>query len=98
MLRMFEKRVLRRIFRPKRDQITGEWRKLYNEVLNDLHSSQNIICMIKSRSMRWMGACSMYGGEEMCIQDFGGETLRERDPLENAGIDGSIILRWIFRK
>jgi hypothetical protein len=40
----------------------------------------------------------MYGGEEMCIQDFGGETLRERDRLENAGIDGRIILRWIFRK
>jgi len=47
MLRMFEKRLLRRIFRPKRNQITGEWRKLYKDELNDLHSSPNIIHMIK---------------------------------------------------
>jgi hypothetical protein len=52
MWRMFEKRVLR-IFRPKRDQITGEWRKLYNEELNDLYSSPNTVRVIKSRRMRW---------------------------------------------
>jgi len=40
----------------------------------------------------------MYGGEEICIQDFGGEALRERDHLENADIHVSVILRWIFRK
>ena len=51
---MFENRVLRRIFGPKRDNVTGEWRKLHNEDLNDLYSSPNIVWVIKSR-MRWAG-------------------------------------------
>jgi len=45
--------VLRRIFGPKRDEVTGEWRKLHNEELNDLYCSHNIVRMIKSRRMRW---------------------------------------------
>ena len=52
---MFENRVLRRIFWPKRDGVTGEWRKLYNEELNSLYSSSNIVRVIKSRRMRWAG-------------------------------------------
>jgi hypothetical protein len=52
MLRVFENRVLRRIFGPKRDEVTGEWRRLYNEELNDLYLSPNIIWVIKSRRMR----------------------------------------------
>jgi hypothetical protein len=54
-LRVFENRVLRRIFGPKRDEVTGDWRKLHNEELHDLYSSPNIIRMIKSRRMRWAG-------------------------------------------
>jgi hypothetical protein len=53
-LRVFENRVLRRIFGPKRDEVTGEWKKLYNE-LNGLHSSPNIVRVIKTRRMRWAG-------------------------------------------
>jgi hypothetical protein len=52
---MFGNRVLRRLFGPKRDEVTGEWRKLHNEVLNDLYSSPNIVRVIKSRRMGWAG-------------------------------------------
>jgi len=52
-LRVFEKRVLRRLFGPKRDGVTREWRKLYNEVLYALYSSHNIVRVIKSRKVRW---------------------------------------------
>ena len=58
-LRVFENRVLRGIFEPKRDEVTGEWRKLHNEERNDLYSSPNIVRVIKSREMG--GACSMDG-------------------------------------
>jgi len=54
-MRVFEKRVLRRIFGPKRDKITREWRKLRKEELNDLYSLLNIVQVIKSRRMRWVG-------------------------------------------
>jgi hypothetical protein len=53
--RVFENRVLRRIFGPKRDEVTGEWRKLHNKELLDLYSSPNIIRILKSRRMRWAG-------------------------------------------
>jgi hypothetical protein len=63
-LRVFENRVLRRIFGPKRDEVTGEWRKLHNEELHDLYSSPSIIRIIKSRRMRWAGHVARMGGEE----------------------------------
>jgi len=53
-LRLFEIRVLRRMFWPRRDEVTGEWRKLHNEELNDLYFSPNIIRVMTSRRMRWM--------------------------------------------
>jgi hypothetical protein len=54
-LRVFEKMVLRRIFGPRRDEVTGEWRRLHNEELNDIYCSPNIVRVIKSRRMRWAG-------------------------------------------
>jgi hypothetical protein len=61
-LRVFENRVLRRIFGLKRDEVTGGWRKLYKDGLCDLYSSRNIIRMIKSR-MRWVGHLAQIGNE-----------------------------------
>ena len=63
---MFENRVLRRIFGPKRDEVTGEWIKLHNEELKDLHSSHNIVQVIKSRRMRWAGHVARMGGGHVC--------------------------------
>jgi hypothetical protein len=64
---VFENRVLRRIFGPKRDEVTGEWRKLRNEELRDLYSSPSIMRITKSRRIRWAEACSTNGGEEECV-------------------------------
>ena len=63
---MFENRVLRRIFGPKRDEVTREWRKLHNEELNDLYCSLNIVRVIKSRSIRWAGHLACMGEVESC--------------------------------
>jgi hypothetical protein len=62
-VRVFENRVLRRVFGPKRDKVTGEWRKLHNEELNDMYSLPNIVRVVKSRRMRWAGhVVGAYGG------------------------------------
>jgi hypothetical protein len=58
---VFENRVLRRIFGPKRDEVTGDWRELHNEELHNLYSSPNIISVIKSRRMRWAGYVARMG-------------------------------------
>ena len=58
---MFESRVLRRVFGPKRDDVTGEWRKLRNEGLRDLYSLPNIVRVVKSRRMRWAGPVARMG-------------------------------------
>ena len=65
-LRVFEKRVLRRVFGPKRDEVTGEWRKLHNEELRDLYSSPIIVRVVKSRRMKWAGHVARMGREEVC--------------------------------
>jgi hypothetical protein len=62
-LRVFENRVLRRVFGPKWDEVTGEWRKLHNEESNNLHSLPNIVRVVKSRRMRWEGHVERMGEE-----------------------------------
>ena len=61
--RVFENMVLRRIFGPRRDEVTGEWRRLHNEELNDLYYSPSIVRVIKSRRMRWAGHVARMGEE-----------------------------------
>jgi hypothetical protein len=72
-LKVFENRVLRRVFGPKRDEVTGEWRKLRTKGLNDLYSLPNIVRVVKSRRMRWAGHVARIGGGERCARGFGGE-------------------------
>ena len=93
---MFENRVLRKIFGPRRNEVTGECRLLNNEELNDLYSSPSIVRLINSRRMRWSGHVA-----RMCV--VRGSTgswwgnRREREHWGDLGVDGRIIFRWIAR-
>ena len=87
-LRVFENKMLRSIFGPKRDEVTGEWRKLHNEELNDLYSSPSIFRVIKSRIMMWAGHVAPMGVGES-YSGFWWGNLRERDHLGDPGVDGS---------
>jgi hypothetical protein len=89
--------VLRRILGPKRDEVTGEWRKLHNEELHDLYSSPKSVRVTKSRRMRWPWYVARKGRREACIGFWWGN-LRERDHWEDPGVDGRIILGCTFRK
>ena len=64
-LRVFENRVLRRVFGAKREEVTVEWRKLHNEELRDLYSLSNIVRVVKSRRMRWEGMWRVWGRGEV---------------------------------
>jgi hypothetical protein len=94
---MFENRVLRKIFGPKREEVTGKWRRLHNEELYDLYSSQNIIRVIKLRLMTRAGHVARMRTGEM-HSGFWWGNLREEDYLENLDVDGGTVLKWIFKK
>jgi hypothetical protein len=89
--------VLRRIFGPKRDEVTGEWRRLHIEELYALYYSQNIIRVIKSRRQRWAGRVAQMGRGEVHAWIWWGN-LRYGDHLEDPGVGGRIILKWILEK
>ena len=96
-LRVFENRVLRRVFGPKRDEVTGEWRKLHNEELSDLYSLLNIVWVVKSRRMRWVGHVARMGEGRGVHRVLVGKPEGKR-PLGRLRVEGRIILRQIFRK
>jgi len=90
-LRVFENRALRRIFGRKMDEVTGEWRKLHNEELNDLYSSTSIVQVIRSRRMSVAGHVTHMWDVRGVYKVLVGKS-EGRKQL------GRIILRWIFRK
>jgi len=90
-LRMFENRVLRRTFGPKRDEVTGERRKLHNEELIDLYSLHSIVRVIKSRRMRWAEHVARVGERRGVYRGLVGKPEGKRQL-------GMLILRCIFRK
>jgi hypothetical protein len=95
-LRMFDNRVLRRIFGLKRDEETGGCRKLHNEDLHNLYSSPSIIRMIKSGRMTWAG-CSTKGRSGMHI-GYWCESHKERGRCEDQDVGGWTISKWILER
>ena len=93
---MFENRVLRKIFEPKVDKVTGEWRKLRSEEFYGMYSLPNTVRVIKSRRMRWAGHVARMGGGAVYTGFWWGN-VRERDHLEDPGVVER-ILRWTFKK
>jgi hypothetical protein len=91
-LRVFENKVLRRIFGPKRDEVTGEWRRLHNKELYAVHSSPNIIQLIKSRRLRWAEYVAPMWERRGAYRVLVGNP-REGDHFEDPGVDGRIILK-----
>jgi hypothetical protein len=105
-LRVFENRVLSRIFGPKRDRVTGGWRKLHNEELHNLYSLQSIIRIIKSRRMRWAGHVARMGEKRNMYRSLVGKPegkrplrRRRRRWIDNNKMDlleiGLSVVGWI---
>jgi hypothetical protein len=96
-MKVFEDRVLRKIRGPKTDEVTAGWRKLHKEELHDMYSPPNIFRVMKSTKMGWAGHVTrMKRGEVRTGLCWG--SPRERDHLENLGVDGRIILESMLRK
>jgi hypothetical protein len=95
-LRVFENMVLRRISRPKRDEVTGEWGKLHNDELNDLYCSPNIVRVIKSRRMRWAGHVSCMEERKGVYWVLVGKPEGQR-PLGRPRRYGRITSKLIFK-
>jgi hypothetical protein len=93
---VFENRVLR-IFGPRRDAVTGDWRKLHNEELCNLYPSPNIIRMIKPRRMRWTGHVARMGDRQNAYRIFVGKPEGKR-PLKEQDIRGWTIQKWILER
>ena len=96
-LMVFENRVLMRVFGPKRDEVTGEWRKLHNEELSDLYSLPSIVRVVKSRRMRWAGHVARMGEGRGVYRVLVGKPEGNR-PLGRPRRRWEDKLRWIFRK
>jgi hypothetical protein len=94
-LRVFENRVLRGILGPKRDEVTGEWRKLHSGELHNLYSSPDTIRQIKSRRMSWAGHVA-HMGEGRNVYRFRWESWKEKDHLEDQVVDGRMGSKWIL--
>ena len=82
--------MLRRVFGPKRDEVTGEWRKLHNKALSDLYSLPNIVRVVKSRRMRWVGHVGRMGEGRVVHRVLVGKP-EERDHWGDPDVDGRII-------
>jgi hypothetical protein len=93
-LRVFENRVLRRTFRPKRDELTGEWRKWHNGELHNFCSLPDIMRQIKSRRMRWVGYVERMGEQRKLYKVLVGKR-ESRNHLEDRRVDGRMVLDWI---
>jgi hypothetical protein len=92
-LRVFQNRVLRRMFGPKRDEVTGEWRMLHNGELHILYSSPDIIRQIKSRRMSWAGHVACMGEGRNVYRVLMGKP-EGKDHLKDQGIDGKMGSKW----
>jgi hypothetical protein len=89
--------VLRRIFGPKRAEVTGGWRKLHNEELHNLYSSPSVIGMVKSRRMRWAGHVARMGEQRNAYRILVGNP-EGKDHWEDQDVGGWTILKWILER
>ena len=89
--------VLRRVFGPKKVEVTWEWRKLHNEEVNDVYSLPNIVRVVKSRRMCWAGHVARIGKDRVVHMVLVGKP-EGKSHWGDQDVDGRIILRWIFRK